>query len=46
VDLSASRSTLFDARSSLTRAKYNLALQKNILDYTTGSIPLPPVQQD
>ncbi len=42
VDLSASRSTLFDARSSLTRAKYNLALQKNILDYTTGSIPLPP----
>jgi len=46
VDLSAARSTLFEARSSLTRAKYNLALQKNILDYTTGSIPLPPVQQD
>jgi len=44
VDLSAARSTLFEARSSLTRAKYNLALQKNILDYTTGSIPLPPVQ--
>jgi len=46
IDLSAARSTLFDARSSLTRAKYNLALQKNILDYTTGSMLLPSTPQD
>ena len=46
VDLSAARATLFDARSSLTRAKYNLARQKNILDYTTGKTALPQTPQD
>ena len=41
VEISAARATLFNARSNLSQASYNLALQKNILDFTTGNIPIP-----
>lgn len=44
VELSAARTALFSARSSLTQARYNLALQKTILDYATGTIPVPEMQ--
>jgi len=37
VELSASRAALFNARSSVTQAFYNLALQKALLDFTTGT---------
>lgn len=37
VELSASRATLFNARSSVTQAFYNLALQKALLDFTAGT---------
>jgi outer membrane protein len=40
IELSTARSTLFSAQSNLTQATYNLALQKNILDFTNGSIQL------
>lgn len=36
VELSAARAALFNARSTLTQALYNLALQKALLDYTSG----------
>ena len=38
VELSAARAALFNARSTLTQALYNLALQKALLDYTSGSL--------
>ncbi|NTU57750.1 MAG: TolC family protein [Chlorobiaceae bacterium] len=37
VELSASRAALFNARSGLTQASYNLALQKALLDFTSGT---------
>jgi outer membrane protein len=36
VELSAARTTLFNAKSNLTQASYNLALQKALVDYTSG----------
>ncbi len=41
IELSLARAALFNARSNLSQATYNLALQKSILDYTTGNISLP-----
>lgn len=41
VELSTARAALFNARSSLSQATYNLALQKSVLDFTTGSTTLP-----
>jgi outer membrane protein len=38
VELSNARATLFNARSNLSQATYNLALQKSVLDFTTGNI--------
>jgi len=40
VELSTSKAALFNARSSLTQAFYNLALQKALLDFTSGSITI------
>ena len=40
VELSTARASLFNARSNLSQATYNLALQKNVLDYATGTIPI------
>ena len=36
VELSNARATLFNAKSNMTQASYNLALQKALLDYTSG----------
>ncbi len=36
VELSNARATLFNAKSGMTQASYNLALQKAMLDYTSG----------
>ncbi len=41
VELSTARATLFNARSNLSQATYNLALQKSVLDFTTGNIVIP-----
>jgi len=41
VELSLARATLFNARSTLSQATYNLALQKSVLDFTTGK-PVKP----
>jgi outer membrane protein len=41
VELSTARATLFNARSNLSQSTYNLALQKSILDFTTGHITIP-----
>ncbi|MFZ4524930.1 MAG: TolC family protein [Chlorobium sp.] len=41
IELSTARATLFNARSTLSQATCNLALQKNVLDFTTGNAPLP-----
>ncbi|TLU50910.1 MAG: TolC family protein [Chlorobium sp.] len=41
VELSTARASLFNARSNLSQATYNLALQKSVLDFTTGIIPVP-----
>jgi outer membrane protein len=41
IELSGARSTFFSARSNLSQATYNLALQKSLLDFTTGNIILP-----
>jgi outer membrane protein len=41
VELSSVRASLFNARSNLAQATYNLALQKSVLDYATGTIPIP-----
>ncbi len=38
VELSAARATRFSARSSMSQAAYNLALQKSLLDYTSGRL--------
>ncbi|HHE07497.1 MAG TPA: TolC family protein [Chlorobaculum parvum] len=38
VELSASKTALFNARSSVTQALYNLALQKALLDFTAGTM--------
>ncbi len=40
VELSTARASLFNVRSNLSQATYNLALQKNVLDYATGTIPI------
>ncbi len=40
VEVQAARAALVAARSDRTQAVYNLALQQNILDFTTGSIPV------
>jgi outer membrane protein len=40
VELSTSKAALFNARSAVTQAFYNLALQKALLDYTSGSISI------
>ncbi|NHQ61223.1 TolC family protein [Chlorobium sp. BLA1] len=39
IELSSARATRFSARSNLSQATYNLALQKSVLDYRSG-IPL------
>jgi outer membrane protein len=36
VELSNARATLFNAKSNMKQASYNLALQKTLLDYTSG----------
>jgi outer membrane protein len=41
IELSTARATLFNARSNLSQATYNLALQKSVLDFTTGNIIIP-----
>jgi outer membrane protein len=41
VELSTARASLFNARSNLSQATYNLALQKSVLDFATGTIPMP-----
>ena len=41
VELSTARGSLFNARSNLSQATYNLALQKSVLDYATGTILIP-----
>ena len=41
VELSTARTTLFNARSNLSQATYNLALQKSVLDFTTGNVAQP-----
>ena len=40
VELSTARAALFNARSNLSQATYNLALQKSVLDFTTGNLPV------
>ncbi len=39
VELSTARAALFNARSNNSQATYNLALQKSVLDFATGTIP-------
>ncbi len=41
IELSTARATLFNARSNLSQATYNLALQKSVLDFTTGNVTIP-----
>ena len=41
IELSAARATLFTARSNLSQATYNFALQKSVLDFSTGNIAIP-----
>ena len=41
VELSSARAALFNARANLSQATYNLALQKSVIDFATGNIPLP-----
>lgn len=38
VELSAARTALFSAMSNLSQATYNLALQKEVLDFTAGTM--------
>ena len=40
VEANAVKASLVRARSEYTQATYNLALQKNILDFTTGTLPV------
>ncbi len=41
VEISTARATLFNAQSNLSQATYNLALQKSVLDFSTGNIAIP-----
>jgi outer membrane protein len=41
VELSTARATLFNAQSNFSQATYNLALQKSVLDFTTGNVAKP-----
>ena len=41
VELSTARATLFNAQSNFSQATYNLALQKSVLDFTTGNLAQP-----
>ncbi len=41
IELSSARTTFFNARSNLSQANYNLALQKSVLDFTAGKVTLP-----
>lgn len=38
IELSSARTALFSAMSTLSQATYNLALQKNVLDFTSGTL--------
>jgi len=40
VELSAARATQFNAKSNLSQARYNLALQKNVLDFATSNMKI------
>lgn len=40
VELSSARAALFSAMSTLSQSTYNLALQKEVLDYTSGTLKL------
>ena len=40
VELSSARAALFNARANLSQATYNLALQKSVIDFATGTIVL------
>ncbi len=40
VELSAARAALFGAMSTLSQATYNLALQKEVLDYVAGTLTI------
>lgn len=46
VELSASRAALFNARSSVTQAFYNLALQKALLDFAAGTTSIEQNDND
>jgi outer membrane protein len=41
IELSTARATLFNARSNLSQATFNLALQKSVLDFTAGNVTIP-----
>ncbi len=41
IELSSARSSLFSARSNLSQATYNLALQKSVLDFASGNDAIP-----
>ena len=45
IELSSARIALFNARSNLSQATYNLALQKSVLDFSTGNIAIPSQQE-
>jgi len=38
VELSSARAALFNAMATLSQATYNLALQKNVLDFSSGTL--------
>ncbi|NTU86710.1 MAG: TolC family protein [Chlorobiaceae bacterium] len=38
IELSSARAALFNAMSTLSQATYSLALQKNVLDFTSGTL--------
>ncbi len=41
IELSTARAAFFNARSNLSQATYNLALQKSTLDFATGNEAIP-----
>ncbi len=41
IEISSARSSLFSARSNLSQATYNLALQKSVLDFASGNEVIP-----
>lgn len=41
IELNSARSSLFSARSNLSQAVYNLALQKSVLDFASGNTARP-----